>query len=116
MKFRSPTEFPVQLALTSGHTCVVGVELTEVDKQFHRMAIMQGCLPEGVEPEKIEAANEPSKQELVVAAVRQIAQAGDAEDALNDGRPKVEKVSALAGFTVTASERDAAWAIVTEDE
>lgn len=115
MKFRSPTEHPVQLALTTGHTCVIGVEMTEVDKKFHRMAIMQGCLPEGVEPEQIATENAPSKDDMILAAVRQIAQAGDHEDALGDGRPKVEAVSKLAGFTVSAADRDAAWAVVTDD-
>ena len=47
MRFRSPTDKPVYMALTSGHTLVVGPALIEVPKHFHRMAVMQGCLPEG---------------------------------------------------------------------
>jgi hypothetical protein len=47
MKFRSPTEHPVHLALTSGHTAVVGPDPVELDARWHRVAIERGCVPAG---------------------------------------------------------------------
>ena len=45
MKFRSPTDAPVHLALTSGHTAVVGPHPVELDARWHRVAIARGCAP-----------------------------------------------------------------------
>ena len=45
MKFRSPTGAPVHLALTSGHTAVVGPHPVELDARWHRVAIARGCAP-----------------------------------------------------------------------
>jgi hypothetical protein len=48
MLFKSPDpENPVSLALTSGHTCVVGPEFTEIPSMFHRAAVMAGCESSG---------------------------------------------------------------------
>lgn len=49
MKFRSPTELPIHLALTSGHTFVVGTEPVDVPNQFLRHAVTEGCIPVGAE-------------------------------------------------------------------
>ena len=45
MKFRSPTDAPVHLALTSGHAAVVGPDPVELDARWHRVAIARGCAP-----------------------------------------------------------------------
>lgn len=50
MKFRSPTEAPIFLALVSGHTMSVGCEPTEVPPQFLIVAIERGCEPVDIEP------------------------------------------------------------------
>lgn len=117
MKMRSPTETPIYLALTSGHTFVVGPELVEVPRKFHRMALAEECLPEGVDalPPKDEAPDD-TKMTLIVKAVRGMLNGNVDGDFNNDGRPDVRRLSAKAGFTVSAGERDAAWAIVSEDE
>lgn len=46
MKLRSPTEMPVYLALTSGHTFVVPTDFVEVPAALHRDAVLAGCEPE----------------------------------------------------------------------
>ena len=45
MKFRSPTQAPVHMALLSGHTCVVGPDPVELDARWHRVAVEHGCVP-----------------------------------------------------------------------
>lgn len=49
MKFRSPTELPIHLALTSGHTFVIGAEPVDVPNQFLRHAVTEGCIAVGAE-------------------------------------------------------------------
>lgn len=61
-----------------------------------------------IELESVVADNSSQIQ----AAMRQLDTA-DATLWLKDGRPKTEAVSAVAGFAVSAAERDAAWAVVS---
>lgn len=53
-----------------------------------------------------------ANSDLIQAAIRQL-DAADTTLWLKDGRPKTEAVSAVAGFAVSAAERDAAWAAVS---
>lgn len=117
MKFRSPTETPIHMALTSGHTLVVGPELVEVPKMFHRQAVMDGCIPEGMsEMPAADEAQDPSKHALLVKAIKAMVAEDKDGDFNGDGRPDVRKVSARVGFTVLASERDAAWQAVNDED
>lgn len=55
MKFRAPIDEhgevqPVHLALTSGHTFVIGEAPVEVPQRFYAKALEAGALPEGVDP------------------------------------------------------------------
>ena len=43
MRFRSPTEKPIHMGLTSGHTFIVGPDPTEVPPMFQRDAVLAGC-------------------------------------------------------------------------
>ena len=43
MKFRSPNETPIRVALTSGHAAVIGHEWRELPEIFHRDALAQGA-------------------------------------------------------------------------
>ena len=117
MKFRSPTDQPIYMGLTSGHTFVVGPDLIEVPKIFHRQAVAEGCIPEGMDSLPSED-NTPSdtKHTLIVAAVRKMVEAADAADFTNDGKPDTRKLSARVGFTVLKEERDAAWEEVGSDD
>ncbi len=44
MKFRSPTETPVHLSLTSGHTMLIGPDPVDVPEMFARVAVAEGCV------------------------------------------------------------------------
>ena len=117
MKFRSPTETHVHLASTSGHTFVIGPDLVEVPTRFHRTAVMEGCIPQGMDalpPEN--DTPDHKKMDLIVAGVRAMMEAARDEDFNGDGRPDVRKLSQRVGFTVLADERNTAWQIVNDDE
>ena len=45
MKFRSPTDEPLHVALTTGHTCTISPEGDEIPQMFHREAISRGAIP-----------------------------------------------------------------------
>ena len=116
MKFRSPTENPVYLANTAGHTFVVGPELVEVPKMFHRAAVLEECIPEGMDASpSAEPAADATKMDLIAKALRAMVADADTADFNNDGRPDTRRLSARCGFTVLASERDAAWEAVQDD-
>jgi len=117
MKFKSPTETPVYLGLLSGHTLVIGPTLVEEPQQFHRMAVAEGCIPEGMAsmpPAEDHAA--ATKQGLIVTAIKKMVAAQKKGDFNNDGRPDVSRLSAHVGFTVLAAERDTAWQTLSDDD
>lgn len=117
MRFRSPTETPVYMALTSGHTLVVGPDLIEVPKMFHRQAVMEGCIPEGMDAMPDDDGPAPdTKQDLIVAAIKKMLADPKEGDFNGDGKPDVRKLSQRAGFTVLADERNSAWTRLNDED
>jgi hypothetical protein len=116
MRFKSPTEQPIFLALTSGHTCTIGPEYVEIDERFHRQAVVHGAIPEGTEHVRsADAVPEPTRRELLLAAVRQMVNEARPEDFTADGKVNANALSQRVGFTVSSSERDSAWDIVAKE-
>lgn len=121
MKFKAPGNQPVMVALLSGHTCVVSPDGTDIEPRFRKEAIARGCTPMGVGADEAPAAPDPeaSKFALICAGIEKMLNGDDDGAFTNDGRPQVSKLSEVVGFTVTAGERDEAWAAVeaaTKDE
>lgn len=123
MKFRAPKNKPdgVYLALTSSHTFVIPAATAEaphgvdVPQRFHRHAVAEGCLPEGV-PDDVESDHvEDTKPMLIERAIRSMLDNPQEGDFTGDGKPNVTKLSAKCGFNVSAGERDAAWAAIADD-
>lgn len=115
MKFKTPGVEPVMVGLTSGHTCVIHPEGTDVEPRFRREAIARGCVPVGMGDEYVDAANKPDPtiEEKIVLGIEKMLD-GDDEDAFNaDGKPDVRKLSAALGFNVSALQRDQAWGVVS---
>lgn len=116
MRFKSPTDTPLTLGLTSGHTCCIGPEYIEVEARFHRLAVVQGAIPEGTEHLQIAPAETAvTRNALVLATVREMVTEALPTDFTNDGRVNANALSARVGFTVSSSERDAAWDQVARD-
>lgn len=114
MKFKSPGSDPVMVSLLSGHTCTVSHEGTEVEPRFRKEAIARGCTPMGVGSEDDSTKREPTKVDLISAGIEKMLEGDDEGAFTGDGKPDVRKLSDVVGFTVTAKERDTAWAVVND--
>ena len=115
MKFRSTTGQPVHLALTSGHTAVVTPEGTELDPVFHRAAVAEGCLPEGVSAEVHSPGAEPTRKDIIVGAMNAMLDGKDEKDFNADGRINLARLNARLGFTIAREEADAVFEEITAD-
>lgn len=114
MKFRSTTGEPIHIAMTTGHTAVVGTELTELDKIFHKEAIARGALPEGVDDDSEEVGKGFDRAAKIVEVLTAMVNGSTEGDFNNDGRPALKRVNERLGFTATREEVDAAWVTVSE--
>lgn len=124
MKFRSPTETPIHVALTTGHTAVIPQEGVELAPMFHREAISRGAIPGSLTNEEalllsgnsaasMLAANTPPQGFDRNAEIRKAIEAmlaGSNEGDFNsDGKPNLGSVNKLIGFQASRSEVDAVW-------
>lgn len=114
MNFRSPTEEPLHIALTSGHTAVVTPEGNELATMFHREAIARGAVPSTVqhEPTAI-TAPQFDRDQVIANALNAMLDGGQEGDFTADGKPNLTKLNARVGFKVAREEADAAWAKVS---
>lgn len=115
MKFRSPTDQPVHIALVTGHTAIVSPEGNELQAIFHKEAIARGCLPEGVQPDAPPAPPEFDRKRVISDAMRAMLAGKDEADFRSDGKPDLRKLNARVGFTVARDEADALFEEVTAD-
>ena len=115
MKFRSTTGQPVHLALTSGHTAVVTTEGVELDAVFHRAAIANGCLPEGVSSDVPQPGTEPTRKDIIVGAMNAMLDGKDEKDFNADGRINLARLNARLGFSIAREEADAVFEEITAD-
>ena len=133
MKFRSPGDEPLHIALTSGHTLVIPPEGVEVPNIFKREAISRGAEP--MAPDASDAADEPSapvpavdksaevaqaaaekRKEMIKEALRNMLNGANEEDFTAQGAPNLKRLQAAAGFQVSRAEADAAWEEVKAEE
>lgn len=114
MKFRSTTDEEVHIALTSGHTAVVGIEPVELDKKFHKEAISRGCLPEGVEADEPIVATGFDRVAVITKAMNEMLDGENEEDFTKAGKPDLSRLNARVGFTVSRSEADGIWEVVSK--
>jgi len=111
MRFKSPTENPIFVALTSGHTAQIGPEYGDLPEIFHREAIANGAVPEPAPGQaKIEADKPPFDRKVAIAEAMNAMLDGSMDgDFTADGKPDLGRLSARVGFTVSRDERDAIW-------
>lgn len=115
MKFRSPTDEPMHVALTTGHTCVISPEGNEIDEMFHREAISRGAVPGSITTEEAPVNNTGFDRKAVIsAAMNDMLDGGNEDDFTNDGKPDLRKLKARVGFNVAREEADAVWAEVSK--
>lgn len=107
MRFRSPTDEPIRIALLSGHTAIVGPDWRELEPIFHRDAVANGCEREhagavprtvAVQPSVAAAAKVESPEESYRRALTTMIQRDVEKDFTADSLPNINAVSKLCGF------------------
>lgn len=110
-----------QVPLLSGHIARVyakgpdGKPGTPLESRFQKAAIQAGCSVVGVSDHVNEASNDQEKVALIVRAIETVVETGDSDDLDGQGRPKLAVVKRVAGFGITKSELDTAFAAFTAD-
>lgn len=107
MKFRSPTDEPLHIALTSGHTAVVTPEGVELEPMFRREAIARGALAGDEAPSIQGASPQFDRKQVITDAINAMMDGDDEEDFNADGKPALRRLSARVGFQVDREEADA---------
>ena len=102
----------------NGHICEVGEEWTELHEMFHSHAYAKGLVSEDMiaalkadlEAGKLDVPD-TTTPESRMAVVRRVVigmvEKGDPAEFTAQGKPKMDVLEKLAGFDVTAQERDA---------
>ena len=120
MKFRSPNETPIRVALTSGHAAVIGHEWRELPEIFHRDALAQGAQCDAThidnpEPPSInggEQANggQPSEDDAYREAILLMIERDEEGDFVaSTGLPNLKALEKLVGFRVNKERAYAAF-------
>ncbi len=110
VKFRSPTNEPLHVALTSGHTMVItaddkGIEVPVI---FQREAMARGAVltDEGTAEVRTQTLN---RQIVLRETLEAMIKGADKDDFTADGKPNLVRLKAKTGFPVTREEADAAF-------
>jgi len=105
MIFKSTTGQNTYVSLTSGHTCIVTPEGTDIDAIYHKQAAMQGCLPAGAEVPvpQVPGGGYNPKQVIRDTFIKMLADKNPADFNAN-GTPKLARLNELTGIHTTRAE------------
>lgn len=113
MKFRSPTDTPIRVALTSGHVKLIGPELIELEPRFVKDAVAAGAIPEGVPQSLMETQESPSDQlsrnEQIKKTLLEMLDSSEPDEFTGNGLPSVPAVSKRVGYKVAREEVYPIW-------
>lgn len=107
MKFFAPTEEPIHIALTSGHTAVVTHEGTDLDMMFRREAIARGANAEGASAVLQDQTPQFDRKQVIIDAINSMMDGDNEGDFNDDGKPNLLRLNAVVGFKVARTEADA---------
>lgn len=102
----------VTVGLTSGHMAVVEHSGTVLHKMFHAEAIAQGCRLSQDDDEEVDTGFD--RAATIKEAIEDLLDSNNPDAFTADGRPQTDALSKACGFRVSSSERDVAWAEVSE--
>lgn len=114
MKFRSTTGEDVYLGLVTGHTAIVTSKGNELDAKFHKEAIAQGCLPEGIDDTPEDKTPQFDRKQVITDALNAMLAGSNEEDFTAQGKPSLSKLNERLGFTVSRSEADSIWDLLAK--
>lgn len=114
MKFRSPSDQPIHIALTTGHTAVVPPDGVELNPMFHKEASARGAVCFDENAPAVALTMTPDVRKAAISAALKGMLDGAAEgDFTADGKPNLLRLKAAVGFTVTRDEADAIFTELT---
>lgn len=121
MKFRT-RKGSLRLATTLGHVTHLTEEWKELPEIFHAEAYANGCISDemaevlakdgSLDESKVDVDQSPeqTRMDSVRAAVKEMNDAREVDGMFTDsGLPNLRRLREIAGFEVTAEERDTAW-------
>lgn len=113
MKFKSPSDEPLHIALTSGHSIVIEADGTETPAIFHKEAIARGAMPVGIEEAAPLEGQKFDRAQVIKNAINQMLDAADEDSFTKDGKPDLRKLKAIVGFGIDREEADKLFSEVT---
>ena len=113
MKFRSPTDEPLHVALTTGHTCAIPPEGVDLDPMFQREAIARGALA-GDDVAPVAQAPQFDRKQVITDAINGMMDGDNEGDFNEDGKPNLKRLNAVIGFQASRSEVDAIFEDLTK--
>lgn len=114
MKFQSPTDEPVHISLTSGHTALVTPEGVDLSPLFHKEAVARGCIPSGMVGAVVKSEPVFDRAAVIRQAMTAMLDGNSADDFTTNGKPDLRKLNARVGFQVAREEADKLFADLTE--
>ncbi|MGB3881999.1 MAG: hypothetical protein WA955_15625 [Diaphorobacter nitroreducens] len=112
MKLRSPSNEPLHIGLTSGHTLVIPAndEGVEVPLVFRREALSRGAVVPGEQIDPSATGNPGFvREEAIRGALNDMLDGGKEDDFTADGKPNLRKLNTRLGFQVSREEVDKIW-------
>lgn len=111
MKFRSPSDQPIHIALITGHTAVVPPDGVDLDPMFHKEASARGAV--AFDDSSSSTMTPEVRKAAISAALTGMLDSKDEDDFTADGKPNLRKLKERVGFAVTREEADAAFIELT---
>ena len=111
MKFRSPSDQPIHVALTTGHTAVVPPEGVVLAKMFHKEASARGAVAFDDVGTTVLTAED--RKAAISAALTGMLDGKAEDDFTGEGKPNLVRLRARLGFVVPREEADAIFTELT---
>lgn len=111
MKFRSPSDQPIHIALTTGHTAVIPPDGVVLDKMFHKEASARGAV--AFDDNTTFVPSPEYRKAAISAALTSMLDGKDEDDFTADGKPNLRKLKERVGFALTREEADAVFIELT---
>ena len=111
MKFRSPSDQPIHIALTTGHTAVIPPGGVVLDKMFHKEASARGAV--AFDDNTTFVPPPEDRKAAISAALTSMLDGKDEDDFTADGKPNLRKLKERVGFALTREEADAVFIELT---
>jgi hypothetical protein len=111
MRLKSPTDTPIHVALLSGPVMRIGPEGREVEPEFVKQAVTNGCIPAEMTAEDMSRTDaEPTEKDRSTILRDALKKLRDEDTPLTGaGLPNRNAVSAAVGWNVSAVELTDAW-------